>query len=109
MDKAALFTQTLEEEDVEIPGVGTVRVRALTRSEAMKIRGREMAVDAMERYLLAAAMVQPRLTEEEVRRWQDAAPAGQLEPVCRAVQRLSGLEEAAARQAYHQFRDDTGS
>lgn len=106
MDKAALFAPRLPEEDFEVPGVGTVRVRALTRAEALKIANQNMPVDQIERYLLACALVEPKLTENEVRQWQDVAPAGEIEPICKAIQRLSGLEEAADKAAYKSVRDE---
>ena len=44
----------------------------------------------MEKKLLSLAMVDPKLTEEEVGEWQAASAAGELEPV-RAIMELSGL------------------
>lgn len=104
MDKASLFQARLPEDSYEIPGVGTVRFRALTRGEALEVVGKELPYDEMERRLLSMAMVDPKLTEDEVRQWQAASPAGELEPICSAIQALSGLEEAAAKGAYQRFR-----
>jgi hypothetical protein len=97
MDKALLTKPRLAEEDVEIPGVGTVRVRALSRAEAMKVTDRELPVATMEQALLSMAMVDPKLTEAEVAEWQEAAPGGELEPVVEVIQRLSGLAKKAPK------------
>lgn len=105
VDKNALFARRLPERDIEIPGVGTVRVRALTREEALTVRGREMPVDEMERCLLEAALVAPVLTKGEVRLWQQACPAGELEPVTNAILDLSGMTADAPKEEMKQFRD----
>lgn len=105
MDKEQLFKARLRERDVELPDVGTVRVRALARGEVMSIRDAgEMDIEEYERKLIALAVVDPVLTEDEVRRWQEAAPAGELEPVTNAIVELSGLDQEAAKQAYQRFR-----
>lgn len=101
MDKDLLLKPRLAEEDVPIPGVGTVRVRALSRGEVMAAR---KATDdnpdgprllTLERKMLALAMVDPKLTESEVGEWQKAAGAGELDIVTEVVQRLSGLDKGA--------------
>ena len=103
IDKAALFAPRLPEEDHEIPGLGTVRIRSLSRTEVLGIRGKSLPVDEMERRLLAAALVAPALTEKEVGQWQAASAAGELEPVTKAIMRLSGLQEESAKEAVQRF------
>lgn len=109
MDKDLLFKARLRERDVDIPDVGTVRVRALARGEVLAFQELgELEVQVYERKLLALALVDPVLTEDEVRQWQEAAPAGELEPVTQAVVELSGLDREAAKLAYQQFRAGRG-
>ncbi|GAA2543663.1 hypothetical protein [Pseudonocardia hydrocarbonoxydans] len=103
IDKAALFAPRLPEEDHDIPDLGTVRIRSLSRAEVLAIRGKSLPVDEMERRLLSSALVSPRLTEAEVGQWQEASAAGELEPVTKAIMRLSGLEEASAKEAVARF------
>lgn len=105
IDKNALFAPRLPEEEFEISGVGSVRIRALTRAEMLRIRGKEMPVDEMERQLLSLALVAPKLTEDDVRKWQHASAAGELEPLTKAVMRLSGLEATAPKEAVKRFRE----
>jgi hypothetical protein len=103
-----LLGQAFGVEEVELPGVGTVKVRPLTRAEALGLRGVELDAAEMEQRLLALAMVEPRMSEEQVARWQAVSPAGQLEPVGSAIIRLSGMEKAAQRAAYDDFRGEPG-
>lgn len=105
LSKEALVNQKFGVEDVELPGLGTVRVRALTRSEALEVRGKELPVEEMERYLISRAMVEPKMTEDDVKAWQDVAPAGQLEPITQAITRLSGMEKTASKEAVQRFRE----
>lgn len=104
MDKELLFKPRTAEREVEVPNVGTVRVRALTRAEVTPLVGREVELDVLERRLLTLAMVDPVLTAEEVAQWYDAAPAGELNPVLDAIRDLSGVKASDPRDAYHQFR-----
>jgi hypothetical protein len=97
LDKAALLARRFGVHDVEIEGVGVVQVRPLSRAEALAIQGVEMAPAEMERRLLAAAMVAPKLTEDEVGVWQENSPAGELDPVGEAILRLSGMSKDAAK------------
>lgn len=76
---------------------GEVKVRALTRAEAHSLRGKELTEEEAERAVLALAMVQPALTEEEVGEWQKVAPAGEVNDVLTAVMDLSGMNVGAAK------------
>lgn len=108
MDKELLFRPRLPEADVEVPGVGTVRVRALSRAEAMAIEGMKGA-SAIERKMLSFGLVDPELTEAEVGQWQKVSPASELEAVSNKIAELSGLLEGQAKQAYKDFEADPGS
>jgi hypothetical protein len=106
VDKDLLFKARLPEDDVEIPGVGTVRVRGLSRHE-MLVAGRQESrgVEAMERLMLHFAMVDPVLTEDEVARWQKCSPANELSPVVTRINELSGIGKDAQKEAYKSLRD----
>lgn len=106
LDKEALLKPRLPEAEVEVPGVGPVRVRGLSRDEVLVVRkatDHDVAkVDGprilvLERKMLAAAMLDPAMTEAEVGQWQKVAPAGEIEPVVDKVQELSGLAEGAGK------------
>lgn len=105
IDKDALFKSRLGEEEIDVPGVGTVRIRALSRNEAMSVRGVDLGIAEMERKLLALALVDPVLTEDEVKQWQDASGAGEMEPIMLAVVRLSGMQVDAAKAEMQRFRE----
>jgi hypothetical protein len=104
VDKSALLAERFGIEEVEIPGVGSVRVRPLSRAEAHAVRGQEMTEEEVEVRLLSVALVEPKLTEDEVKAWQANSPAGELEPVVRAVVRISGMEQHAAKAAFPEAR-----
>lgn len=94
MDKELLFKPNLTETDVEVPGRGTIRVRTMTREELHSLKSKE-DTGLGERRVLAACMVDPELTEDEVLRWQRAAPAGELTAVVERIMELSGLVDGA--------------
>lgn len=100
VDKSALFKPRCPERDVELPGVGTVRVRGLTRGEIIEIsKGVDVARD-MEPHSLSLAMLDPQLTEDEVRQWIAVAPFGEIETLTQVVNELSGIKGRADKEAY---------
>lgn len=106
MDKELLFKARLPEADVDIEGVGTVRVRGLSRMEALLLNKID-DVEAKERRILVYGLVDPVLTDAEVRRWQQASVAGELEPVTRVIAELSGILPESAKEAYKSLRDES--
>lgn len=99
MDKAKLFAKRIGTDEVEIPDIGTVRVRGLSREELLELPT-DAGVPATERAMLALALVDPVLTEDEVAQWQAASPAGEMKPVVDKVNELSGIARNAGREAY---------
>ncbi len=106
MDKAALLaSRGLGTEKVDVPGFGEVEVRGLTRAEALSVQQvGEIDIAEMERRLLSLALVEPKLTEDEVGQWQQVATAGELQPVAATVERLSGLAVKAVKAEMQRFR-----
>lgn len=100
IDRDALLKPRTGEETVEIPGVGEVRVRALTRGEALSLKGVSDDVARIEQCVLSLALVEPEMSEADVKAWQDTSPAGEQQVVFDAVLRLSGMEQVAAKAAY---------
>jgi hypothetical protein len=105
------------EADVDLPGVGVVRVRGLTRIEVLSVRKAADSAESvdgprllvLERKLIAAGMVDPQLSEDDVRAWQNVCPAGQLEPVTEKIQELSGLAEGSEKAAFQGVREQPGA
>lgn len=110
MDKAALFAERLPRGEVEIPNVGTVTVRGLSRIELL-LAGKlsDQGPAAMERRMLAFAMVDPEMSEGDVERWQQSAPAGEIQPIVAKVNELSGIGRDAQKEAYKSLRDESGA
>lgn len=100
MDKKALLSDrvTAVTGTVELDGVGTVTVRGLSRYE-MFLASKVGAGDDLkqERFILAAAMVDPKLTEDDVEAWQKASPPGEINEVAKKVNELSGIGEGAGK------------
>lgn len=99
VEKTALLTPpVLEEDDVTI-AKGKVRVRALTRFEAGQVQKRT-DTDAKDRITLTYGMVTPNLTEAEAGEWMRTDKAGDLVKVTTRIAELSGLLEASGTDAY---------
>jgi hypothetical protein len=105
MDKNALTTPRVPTGEVEIPGVGTIKVRGLTRIELLLAGKNTEDVAVMERRMLAYALTDPEMSEKDVEAWQKASPAGEIAPVVAKVNELSGVGRAAQKEAYATFRD----
>jgi hypothetical protein len=103
VDKAKLLAARTHDswEPVEINESGdSVLVRPLTRAEAFSLRGKKMAEEILEIKVLSMAMVDPELTEEEVREWQNVAPSKEVDRVVERVLIISGMREDSAKAAY---------
>ena len=111
MDKATLLNRTaadLPEDDVEIPDLGTVRVRALSRAEALKLENAGSAA-MREAQILSWGMVDPVMTVAEVNHWLATSPAGEAQDVSTRIAELSGMLEDSAKAAYKSDGDGTGA
>lgn len=100
MDKSLLTAKRNKTEELEIPGIGTVTLRAITRSEAFRFVGKTMPEEKMEAIVLSLALVDPQMTEAEVAEWQSVASAGELQAVVEKALQISGLAEDSAKSAY---------
>lgn len=107
VDKERLLKPRVPEGEVELEGLGTVRVRGLSRGEVFMVQQMK-GTAAVERKILALGVVDPALTESEAGQWQEASPAGELEPVVQKIQELSGLAEGSAKEAMLGFREEPG-
>lgn len=108
MDKAALLAaaaDALPTEDVEIPGVGTVTVRGLSRAESLIVGKAEGDPTATERAMLRFGLVDPAMSETDVKEWLKVAPNAHVDPVTKAIARLSGMLEDSAKAAYKSHGD----
>lgn len=84
------------DDTVELDGLGTVRVRALSRGEVFALHKITDNVEDFERKFLSIGMVEPALTENEVAAWQ-AIPgaAAEIQEVSDKIETLSGLKKGA--------------
>ncbi len=84
-----------ETEDVTLTGGKVVKVRGLTRFELIvNGKGTDDAL-VIERRNVATCMVEPRMTEAQVAKWQKGSKPGDLARVTVAIRNLSGLGEGA--------------
>lgn len=96
-----LFEPHLAEEDFEVRPGRKMRIRALSRMEMMRSGKLEDNRPKQEQFLLATAVLAPKLTEDDVARWQRAANFMEVELVARAINRLSGVGRDAAKSDLH--------
>lgn len=99
----------LKTEEVEIPGVGILTIRAITRAEGGRTtrpwKGKEPTPTQVEIRTVQCGLVEPQMTVEEVERWASTASFGEIQKVTRAILRLSGMtsdgeEEDPVKVAY---------
>lgn len=111
--KERLLARRIPEGTVEL-GEGVVTVRGLTRGEVLFLHnGKELGVieDAAswECKMIALGMVDPPMTEDEVRQWQDSSPADELTAVNEKITELSGLAEGAEKSDLPEASRESGS
>jgi hypothetical protein len=106
VDREALFKARLPEEEYELPGLGVLRIRGLSRGEVLAAQHDDPTLAVFERRLLAHGIVDPKLTVTDVGRWQEASPAGEMEPLIKRIEGLSGIGGRIEKDIYESFRDD---
>lgn len=100
MDKSALLADRVSDKtaEVEIEGVGTVVVRALSRHEMIQ-GGKIDDSAAQERYVLSRAMVDPPMGEHDIAAWQKSSIPGEINKVAMKVNELSGIGKGADKSS----------
>lgn len=116
MDKATLFGSQLPTEEIDIPGKGVITVKALNRYEMLMCsRGiddndPERGIK-IEQRMLAAGLLDPKISVKDAERWQRAAPAAEITPVLNAINRLSGVSQDPkanpVKEAYKSAPDES--
>ena len=91
IDKEVFLKASTPEETVTLPGVGDVRVRGLSRNEAVSLAAVKSDPAALEQLIIRLGLVDPTLTADDVAAWYASAPAGLTDLIVNAVERLSGL------------------
>jgi hypothetical protein len=92
--------------EVEIEPFGTFVIRGLTRGEVLAMRkAQDVDLALVERKMLVKALVEPRMSDAQLKKWQEVAPAGQMQPLVEAVEVLSGMREGEVRENIKQFRE----
>lgn len=98
IDKEQFLKAPMPEDIVALPGLGDVRVRGLSRAEAVNMKGIKDDVGQLECSIIHLGLVDPALTFPEIEAWYASAPAGLIDVIVRAVERLSGLSEEAPKR-----------
>jgi hypothetical protein len=95
--------------DVDIPGLGSVKVRSLTRAETLEVaamfKSDDASVGEPEALAISYGLVEPKLTKSEARQWQKTAESDEVVIVTDAIMNASGSGEDATKEAIKQFRE----
>jgi len=111
VDKAALLSgaAAVELTAVPVPGFGLIKVKPLSRAQAMSVCNRDLDAAEMEQVLVSYAAVEPTFTRKEVARWQEIDTAGgALSKLVHVIMEISGMEIGAGKAAYKRFRGAAG-
>lgn len=97
--------RTGKPEEVELADGSTVLVRGLTRDEIVEAQEAHPDDTAMrDNVCIAAGMVDPPMTVEDVAAWAASAPAGDPTKVSEKIQEKSGLREGAGKSRVSRAR-----
>lgn len=84
-------------EDVALSNGRLVKVRGLSRYELLlNVKGTDDAL-LVERRNVACCVVEPKMTEAQVEKWQKSSGPRDIGAVTDAIRRLSGLGEGAQK------------
>lgn len=97
LTKEQILARKLGRDVVELPdGSGTVEVRGLNRREALHVSSLDNPYDR-DVFLVACGLVDPAMTEEEVKAWGDQDDTGTIEAVSLRIGELSRMVEGAGK------------
>lgn len=109
MDKKILLAKRkslIDTREVEIEDVGTVVVRGLSRAVFLIAQKRYPDdILAQERYTLSFALVDPEMTEADIKVWQENSGPNEINEVALAVNELSGIGKGADKSSVSEVRD----
>lgn len=94
--KGELLARRVPEGEHEIAGVGTVKIRGLSRAEALELRKIDDAAVA-DRRMVSLGLVEPKLTEDEVKVWQENSGIAEIEELTVAIGELSAQGRGAQK------------
>ncbi len=95
VDKATMLASDVDAEDLDVPGLGLVRVKGLTRAETIETTKFEGA--AWERAIIVRGLVEPRLTDDEVETFQDSKRSGVVTAIFNRIIHLSAVGRDATK------------
>lgn len=107
VDKAALLTggAAFGVTVVPLPGKGVIKIRPLSRAEALEMYEQEMPAAEMERAVLHRACVDPTFTLAEAGQWQtNSGAGGDIMTVVNTILEISGMVVGSGKAAYKRFR-----
>lgn len=108
VDKTALLGDRDDlEEEVRIGDFGVVKIRALTRAEVLRLQqvAEKDGIPTAEAQAIASAVVEPRFTIDEVRRWQKIARGGEIQVLAERINKLAGMSEEELKAATDRFSE----
>lgn len=105
MEAAKLAATT---EEIKIDGLGTFVVRGLTRGESLMVGKAEGDASATEAKMLRYGLVEPALNDSQIRAWLAVAPNDHVDPLTKAIARLSGMLKESPKEAYKSPGNGTG-
>ena len=101
-EPSAATLSGMPEDDVKVEGLGLVRVRGLSRDEAIRTQT-DAGTLATEQLMLSYGMVRPTMTVAQAARWQKSSLANVIEPVSRRIGELSGMLDSSAKEIVKEF------
>jgi hypothetical protein len=104
----ALLAADVPVDVAEIPGVGLVKVRGLTRAELhllTKKDGGNPSAETSDVFYFTHGLVEPAVTESQARKVFESIGFGALQPVIAKISELSGVSRDDQKAAYKSLRD----
>jgi hypothetical protein len=89
----------LPEEDFDVPGIGTIRIRALSLAQAGILSGCHGDEQKLSHYLLHFGVVNPKLSRAQAKTLLESRRAGDLDGLGEAILQLSGMGKGATDKA----------
>jgi hypothetical protein len=103
-----LASASVPTEDYDMPRVGLIKLKGLTRQESLEV-GQAKNLVEQDRLLIMHGIAEPKLNYKDVETLSATMSSGTLEEITQAIARLSGMLKESGRQAMDDFRPESGA
>lgn len=97
IDREAFLKPRLPERELDLPGIGTILIRGLSREDVVAMQPLKHDTAALEQRIIELGIVSPALSAADVAAWYSTALSGDVDRIVDAITELSGVSKGGPK------------